>query len=219
MAATDRPQVELVEDSDSENESSDDEEDLEGKASGSGVAGEKGAHKQSRTEKKTRKLFSKLGLKKVDDIVRVTIKKAKEQVLFVVSEPEVLRSGDTYVVFGQYHPEDLKQQAAMDAAKQFSASAAASAAASSGGASSSGASASAAGPSDAAGDDAGEGLREEDIELVKKQAKCDRANAIRALRSSNGDIVNAIMALTTLYRKTAMLGGFSCAVSCARRSQ
>jgi len=33
--------------------------------------------KQSKNEKKSRKAFSKLGLKKVDGITRVTIKKAK----------------------------------------------------------------------------------------------------------------------------------------------
>ena len=44
----------------------------------SGAPGASGAPKQSRGEKKSRKAFSKLGLKKVEGVFRVTIKKGKD---------------------------------------------------------------------------------------------------------------------------------------------
>ena len=40
------------------------------------------------------------------------------------------------------------------------------------------------------------GLEAKDIELVKSQAGVSRAKAVKSLRENNGDIVNAIMALT-----------------------
>ncbi len=39
-------------------------------------------------------------------------------------------------------------------------------------------------------------IDERDIELVMKQAAVNRARAIRSLRNSDNDIVNAIMSLT-----------------------
>ena len=62
---------------------------------------EKGS-KQSRSEKRARKALSKLGLKQIHGINRVTIRKSRT-ILFVISKPDVYRSpaGDTYVVFGE----------------------------------------------------------------------------------------------------------------------
>ena len=58
--------------------------------------------KQSRSEKKARKAMSKLGLKTVTGVSRVTIRKSKN-ILFVVNKPDVYKSpaGDTYIVFGE----------------------------------------------------------------------------------------------------------------------
>uniref|UniRef100_A0AC34G4Q4 NAC-A/B domain-containing protein n=1 Tax=Panagrolaimus sp. ES5 TaxID=591445 RepID=A0AC34G4Q4_9BILA len=72
---------------------------------------EKGA-KQSRSEKKARKLFSKLGLKLVTGVSRVTIRKSKN-ILFVINKPDVYKSpgSDTYIVFGEAKIEDLSQHA------------------------------------------------------------------------------------------------------------
>ena len=58
--------------------------------------------KQSRSEKKARKAMSKLGLKSVTGVSRVTIRKSKN-ILFVVNKPDVYKSpaGDTYIVFGE----------------------------------------------------------------------------------------------------------------------
>lgn len=70
---------------------------------------DKGA-KQSRSEKKARKLFSKLGLKPVHGVSRVSIRKSKS-ILFVINKPDVYKSpgSDTYIVFGEAKIEDLTQ--------------------------------------------------------------------------------------------------------------
>ena len=58
--------------------------------------------KQSRSEKKARKAVSKLGLKSIGGVNRVTIRKSKN-ILFVISKPDVYKSpaSDTYIVFGE----------------------------------------------------------------------------------------------------------------------
>jgi nascent polypeptide-associated complex subunit alpha len=42
-----------------------------------------------------------------------------------------------------------------------------------------------------------DGVEAKDIELVVSQAGCSRARAVAALRENDGDLVNAIMSLTT----------------------
>lgn len=58
--------------------------------------------KQSRGEKKARKSLSKIGLKTVSGVTRVTIRKSKN-ILFVINKPDVYKSpaSDTYIVFGE----------------------------------------------------------------------------------------------------------------------
>merc|ERR1711999_13443 len=76
--------------------------------------------KQSRGEKKARKIMSKLGLKQVTGVSRVTIRKSKN-ILFVIQNPDVYKNpaSDTYIVFGEAKIEDLSQQAQMEAAQKF----------------------------------------------------------------------------------------------------
>ena len=76
--------------------------------------------KQSRGEKKARKIMSKLGLKQVTGVTRVTIRKSKN-ILFVINTPDVYKNpaSDTYIVFGEAKIEDLSQQAQMEAAQRF----------------------------------------------------------------------------------------------------
>merc|ERR1719453_928843 len=76
--------------------------------------------KQNRSEKKSRKAISKLGLQAVPGILRVTVKKSKS-VCFVISKPDVFKSpaSDTYVVFGEARVEDLGAQQQQTAAQQF----------------------------------------------------------------------------------------------------
>ncbi|XP_032972842.1 nascent polypeptide-associated complex subunit alpha-like [Rhinolophus ferrumequinum] len=76
--------------------------------------------KQSRSEKKARKATSKLGLRQVTGVTRVTIRKSKN-ILFVITKPDVYKSpaSDTYIVFGEAKIEDLSQQAQLAAAEKF----------------------------------------------------------------------------------------------------
>ncbi|KAF6775327.1 hypothetical protein AHF37_05687 [Paragonimus kellicotti] len=76
--------------------------------------------KQSRSEKKARKAMSKLGLKPIPGICRVTIRKAKT-IMFVISQPEVYKSSasDTYIIFGEAKVEDMSAQAQIAAAEKL----------------------------------------------------------------------------------------------------
>ena len=63
---------------------------LAGEGSGGGADdGSKG--KQSRGEKKARKMMSKLGLKPVPGVTRVTIRKSKN-ILFVIQNPDTYKN-------------------------------------------------------------------------------------------------------------------------------
>lgn len=147
--------------------------------------------KQSRSEKKARKALSKLGLRPVTGVSRVTIRKAKN-ILFVITQPDIFKSpaSDTYVIFGEAKIEDLSQQAQMAAAEKFKA------------------------PeqptfegetptaavrplheSDEEEIDES-GVEAKDVELVMSQAGVSRSKAVRALKNNQNDIVNAIMELT-----------------------
>ncbi|GAA5975754.1 hypothetical protein JCM11641_005863 [Rhodosporidiobolus odoratus] len=147
-----------------------------------------------RGETKARKALSKLGLKKIEGVTRVVIRRPKNA-LFVVSNPEVYKSpaSDCYIVFGEAKPEDpnagmpqfaqlaqqeqlaQQQQAALQAASQASK-----------------------GEEGAAeGEASEEGLDEADINVVMQQANCSREQAIKALKTTNGDIVQAILDANT----------------------
>jgi nascent polypeptide-associated complex subunit alpha len=84
------------------------------------LGGTDASQKQSRSEKKARKAMSKLGLKPVTGITRVTMRKSKN-IIFVISKPDVYKSptSDTYIVFGEAKVEDLSQQAQLAAADKF----------------------------------------------------------------------------------------------------
>ncbi|KAM5303913.1 NAC-alpha domain-containing protein 1 isoform 2-T2 [Glossophaga mutica] len=152
--------------------------------------------KQSRSEKKARKAMSKLGLRQIQGVTRITIQKSKN-ILFVIAKPDVFKSpaSDTYVVFGEAKIEDLSQQVHRAAAEKFKVPTEPSALV----------------PESVPGprvrpeceEEEGEeeevdeaGLELRDIELVMAQANVSRAKAVRALRANQSDIVNAIMELT-----------------------
>ncbi|KAK5606948.1 hypothetical protein CRENBAI_012421 [Crenichthys baileyi] len=149
--------------------------------------------KQSRSEKKARKAMSKLGLKPVHGVTRITIRKSKS-ILFVISRPDVFKSpmSDIYIVFGEAKIEDLSQQAHKAAAEKFKVPVSPSPLAPP------------APPSLTIKEESEEeeeevddaGLEQRDIELVMAQANVSRAKAIRALKHNKNDIVNAIMVRT-----------------------
>lgn len=149
--------------------------------------------KQSRGEKKARKIMSKLGLKPVQGVNRVTIRKSKN-ILFVINNPDVYKNphSDTYIIFGEAKIEDLSQQAQVAAAEKFKAPEATPA-----GGESSGATTSVAPIAEEDEEEVDDtGLNEKDIELVMQNANVPRAKAIRALKENSYDVVNAIMELT-----------------------
>jgi nascent polypeptide-associated complex subunit alpha len=145
--------------------------------------------------------MSKLGLKPVLNIDRVTLKKSKN-IMFVISKPDVFRSPtdrNTFIIFGEGKIEDLKAKDAQMAAEQNQANL-----------------------------NAGRrqnleqtlrstnipstnipstttvneepvdetGVDPKDIDLVISQAGCTRSAAVKALKNNDNDIVNAIMELT-----------------------
>ena len=81
-----------------EEDSDDDMPALEEPTQETPLEEEKGA---TRGEKKARKAISKLGMKPVSGVVRVTMKKSKN-IMFVISNPDVFKSaGNSYIVFGE----------------------------------------------------------------------------------------------------------------------
>ncbi|KAG5354230.1 Nascent polypeptide-associated complex subunit alpha [Termitomyces sp. T112] len=153
---------------------------------------------QSRSERKARKALLSLGLKKVPGITRVTLRRPKN-VLFVLASPDVYKSpnSDCYIVFGEAKIEDMNSQAQVSAAQSMA---------------SSGTGAQTLEQSGAGGDDDDDdaipeleapeddgpvdetGVDPKDIDLVMAQVNCSRAKAVRVLKESGGDLINAIMA-------------------------
>lgn len=115
----------------------------------------------------------------------------------MINKPDVFKSpsSDTYVIFGEAKIEDLNAQAAGAAAEQFRM-------ADMGGGMGGMAEprqapkASAPEPEDDGEEVDETGVEAKDIELVMTQAGVSRAKAVRALKSSDNDIVSAIMELT-----------------------
>ncbi|XP_047338386.1 nascent polypeptide-associated complex subunit alpha-like protein 2 [Impatiens glandulifera] len=189
---SDEPIVEDVkEEDDHDDDDSDDEDDDKEE---DGVLGTNDGSKQSRSEKKSRKAMLKLGMKPITGVSRVTIKRTKN-ILFFISKPDVFKSpnSETYVIFGEAKIEDLSSQLQTQAAQQFRMPDMASMMS----------------KSEIAGTGTGAQVEEEedevdetgveprDIELVLTQAGVSRSKAVKALKVHNGDIVSAIMELTT----------------------
>ncbi|XP_054161370.1 nascent polypeptide-associated complex subunit alpha-like [Oppia nitens] len=158
--------------------------------------------KQSRSEKKARKVMSKLGLKQVTGVNRVAIRKSKN-ILFVINKPDVYKSpaSDTYIVFGEAKIEDLSQKAQMAAAEKFKAPEAGAGGLASGLESvAPGINQPTTAPIAEESDEDQEldesGVEAKDIELVMSQAGVSRGRAVKALKNNSNDIVNAIMELT-----------------------
>ncbi|KAH8730478.1 NAC domain-containing protein [Phaeosphaeriaceae sp. PMI808] len=191
-----------------EEESSEESEGEEGAEANIPAGASVAVH--SRNEKKARKAIAKLGLKHIDGITRVTLRRPKN-ILFVINQPDVYKSpsSNTWIIFGEAKIEDLNSQAQANAAQQLAQAEAAS--------------------HDHAGHDhdhdhdhkgkgkAVEGKKDEeeeeedddddeevddsgleakDIELVMQQASVSRTKAVKALKENDNDIVNSIMSLS-----------------------
>merc|ERR1712087_201892 len=145
-------------------------------------------HKASRGEKKFKKSLVKMGLKQVTGINRVTLKTSKNFVLYI-EDPDILSSGDNaYVIFGECKMFDYGQNFAADKASSFQKPEEAK-------------------PTDSnaeakpevkveeegeEGDEEQGDIPEESINTLMEYANCSRAKAIKGLKKTNGDVVEAI---------------------------
>ncbi|KAK3429967.1 hypothetical protein EUGRSUZ_E01469 [Eucalyptus grandis] len=189
------PIVEDVKDDDKDDEEDDeDDDDEDDDDKEDGAQGANGGSKQGRSEKKSRKAMLKLGMKPVSGVSRVTIKRTKN-VLFFISNPDVFKSphSETYIIFGEAKIEDLSSQLQTQAAQQFRMPDMGSAM----GRRDTSAAASAAQADEEEEEIDETGVEPRDIDLVMTQARVSRNKAVKALKTHNGDIVGAIMELTT----------------------
>jgi len=180
------------------------------------LSGAGGAHimKQSRGEKKARKTLLKLGLKQVPGITRVTIRKSKN-ILFVIQNPDVYRhpGSDHYVIFGEAKIEDLGHQAQLQSLERLKNTdfgvddkKAQDLHGGLGGHGLGDRDKEPGGHTTRIQEESDEetggeapdesGLDANDINLVMTQANVKRSKAVKALKRTEGDIVNAIMELT-----------------------
>lgn len=182
----DAPVIEVAKDGESDDEEEDDD-DVYGDE-----AYPNGGSKQSRSEKKSRKAMMKLGMKPVTGVSRVTIRRSKN-VLFVIAQPDVFKSpnSDTYILFGEAKIEDLNSQLQMQAAQQFRMPEL------NGTMGKTNFTATAPIEEEDEEDIDETGVEPRDVELVMTQAGVSKAKAVKALKSSDGDIVSAIMELTS----------------------
>jgi nascent polypeptide-associated complex subunit alpha len=184
------------EEKDIKDDDSSDEGDATAETKDGNVAGGKKANKG---EKKFKKAMSKLGLKAVAGINRVTIKKSKAFFLYI-DEPEVLQSPgaeNTFVVFGEAKIQDfssaLGQREAQNLSNPEKTLAQPNVEETS--APKEDPKASDESKGDDEDIDAGD-LPTDTIEMVMNHTSCTKAQAIKALKDNNGDSVTAIIQLT-----------------------
>lgn len=147
----------------------------------------------NRNEKKARKILMKLGLKPIEGIERVTIKRARNMI-FAISNPEVYKNGDNYIVFGEAKIEDPALQAQALAAQRLAQSSVRPPTASKAAESKT---AQVVEEEEEEGEEeSADGVDPKDIEIVMEQASVSRNKAIKTLKANNNDIVNSIMELT-----------------------
>lgn len=113
------------------------------------------------------------------------------QILFFISKPDVFKSPhlETYIIIGEAKIEDLSTQLQAQAAQQFRVPDVGSVVSKP-----EDAAASTAAPAEEEEEEIDEtGVEPRDVELVMTQASVSRSKAVKALKSTNGDIVSAIM--------------------------
>lgn len=154
-----------------------------------GVHGSGTKNKQNKNERKARKSMSKLGLKPVEGITKIYIRKSK-QVYFVVNKPDVFKlpNSDTYVIFGEAKIEDVNGANQAEAAQRLSQLTSSIPVADSDHVPST---------SDVPVLDTGDfSPSPADVELVVKQAGCTREQATQSLIKHKGNVIDSIMELS-----------------------
>jgi len=154
--------------------------------------------KQNKGEKKLKKAMSKLGMKPVTDITRVTLRKAKSLMLYI-DNPEVMKSPgaeNTYIIFGEAKINDMTGGLSQNEAEKYAKPEKA--------VSKEQPESSEKAQDKPAQADAKEdnepldetGLDNATIDMVVQHTQCTRNAAIKALRETDGDSVTAIINLT-----------------------
>lgn len=143
-------------------------------------------HKMNRLEAKARKAISKLNLTPVTGINQVFLTRARVQ-NFVIEKPTIYKSptSDTYVIFGEPKYQDAMSQNLRKLTSQL------------GGAEAPAIPNAAGEATSAAAEVDNSEFPEKDIELILSQVEVPRAKAIEALKEANGDVVSAILALSS----------------------
>lgn len=166
----------------------------------------------SRAEKKARKQLVKLGLKKIEGISRVTLRRGNSMI-FVIAQPEVYKSpsSNAYIVFGECKIEDLsaaaRAQAAMAASAQEGGAAGQVGDAPKDQASIT-ADLEAAAAKVSLDDTAAEeevspeslkeaGLSDEDLSLIQEQTGASPGKILAAFKKNDKDVINTIVSLTS----------------------
>ena len=118
--ASPRKEEPIIKDSDSDDEMP----ALEHKPAGSGVPTDVSEEqlnqrRYSKSEKLARKAVSKLGMIRITDVARITMK--SKNMMIHINSPDVYKShdSDSYVAFGEAKFDDLSTLAQMRAAEQF----------------------------------------------------------------------------------------------------
>jgi nascent polypeptide-associated complex subunit alpha len=147
--------------------------------------------KSNRGEKKFKKAMSKMGLKPFTGVNRVTIKKGKAFVISI-DDPDIWKTPgneNSYIIFGKPNMDGL--QTGQNEINQFKNPVVPE------GAEEAKAETPVEAPVEAASEEVSEeGLNPDNIKMVVEYTKCTRAEAVKALRETGDDSVNAIMKLT-----------------------
>ncbi|OCK82161.1 ATP synthase D chain, mitochondrial [Lepidopterella palustris CBS 459.81] len=217
----DEPEKKVAEVEDAES-SSDSEVEAAGEA---GIPAGASVAVHSRNEKKARKAIAKLGLKHVEGITRVTLRRPKN-ILFVINQPDVYKSpsSNTWIIFGEAKIEDLNSQAQASAAQQLANVEAAQAHDHSGHDHDHDHKGKAIETKREEDEDDGEevddsGLEAKDIELVMQQASVSRKKAVKALKENDNDIRSATLKLdwTKLATQLGLKGSTANALSAFKK--
>lgn len=130
-------------------------------------------------------------MKQLTGITRVALKK-RDGLIFVINDPEVLKSGaneNSFAIFGELKLEDPNTRLTQKEAKKFAE-----------GAKAVGETTAAKEEDKKAEDDSAplseEGITSNHIDMVIQHTNCSRNAAIRALRETSDDMVQAVMKLT-----------------------
>ena len=147
-----------------------------------------GESKSARGEKKFKKAMIKMGLKPVDEVFRVTLRTNKAFTMYIEPATVMKITDNSYAVFGEAKIHDIKSTLASKQAEKF-------------GTAETAANAPKLNPIKEEEEDDNEvleagNLKEEDITNLMAYATVSRNKAIKALKETNGDVVEAITKLS-----------------------